>query len=204
MGLGSEHVSPYQLTIEPSTAFGRAARNASSLIPPPEGLAADLYETTQETLSDLGFEAYEVSNHASGPASRSRHNMNAWRGQNYLGVGPGAAMVESRLIRAGSPPRLPAGSPTTIDRVRRRSVGGQLARQLDPRQVGLERPAQSGAHGRSEGVATAELSMLDLGPARLAELDEFAKVKQGRLIATERGRRVLDRLLADLALADGT
>ena len=49
-----------------------------------------LYETTQGLLSDAGFEAYEVSNHARGAAARSRHNLAYWRGWDYLGVGPGA------------------------------------------------------------------------------------------------------------------
>ncbi|MDQ7813713.1 radical SAM family heme chaperone HemW, partial [Brevundimonas sp.] len=87
--LGFEHVSPYQLTIEPTTAFGRAvARGAWT--PPDEDQAATLYETTQAVLERAGFDAYEVSNHGRGPAARSVHNLHVWRGGDYLGVGPGA------------------------------------------------------------------------------------------------------------------
>src|SRR5690606_20567291 len=89
LDLGFEHVSPYQLTIEPETAFGRAvARGAWT--PPDEDLAAALYETTQTVLGDAGFDAYEVSNHARGVAARSAHNLHVWRGGDYLGLGPGA------------------------------------------------------------------------------------------------------------------
>src|SRR6185503_20630135 len=87
--LGAEHVSPYQLTIEPGTAFDRAVRRGE-LVPPGEDLAADLYEATQAVLGGLGYDAYEVSNHAKGEAARSRHNLAYWRGWDYLGVGAGA------------------------------------------------------------------------------------------------------------------
>jgi len=87
--LGVEHISPYQLTIESETAFGRAARRGQLRAPDHE-LAEIFYETTQTVLSCLGYEAYEVSNHARGVGARSRHNVNIWEGVDYLGVGPGA------------------------------------------------------------------------------------------------------------------
>lgn len=89
MELGFEHISPYQLTIEPDTAFGRAFRRGT-LVPPDEDGSADLYEVTQAVLDRLGYAAYEISNHARGPAARSSHNLHVWRGGDYLGVGPGA------------------------------------------------------------------------------------------------------------------
>ena len=56
LALGFEHVSPYQLTIEAETAFGRAQRRGA-LVPPDEDRAAALYETTQAVLEAAGFEA---------------------------------------------------------------------------------------------------------------------------------------------------
>ena len=87
--LGFEHVSPYQLTIEAGTAFGRAFARGT-LVPPDEDQAADLYEATQAVLEARGFTTYEVSNHARGDAARSGHNLHVWRGGDYIGVGPGA------------------------------------------------------------------------------------------------------------------
>lgn len=87
--LGFEHISPYQLTIEPTTAFGRAFARGT-LVPPDDDLAAALYETTQDVLEGAGFEAYEVSNHAKGVKARSSHNIHVWRGGDYIGAGPGA------------------------------------------------------------------------------------------------------------------
>lgn len=78
------HLSLYQLTIEPGTAFFREGRAAAD-----EDLAADLYETTQEVLEAHGLPAYEVSNHAR-PGEQARHNLVYWRGGDYVGIGPGA------------------------------------------------------------------------------------------------------------------
>src|SRR5690606_7872049 len=89
LDLGAEHVSPYQLTIEQGTAFGRAVRRGQFAIPDPD-VGADFYDVTQAVLQGAGFEAYEVSNHARGEAARSRHNLVYWRGEDYVGVGPGA------------------------------------------------------------------------------------------------------------------
>src|SRR5262249_4543003 len=96
-GLGAEHLSPYQLTIEAGTAFDRAVRHGR-FTPADPDLGAELFETTQATLEDLGFHAYEVSNHARGEAARSRHNLVYWRGWDYVGAGPGA---HGRLTRQG-------------------------------------------------------------------------------------------------------
>ncbi len=89
LSLGPEHISPYQLTIEPGTAFDRAVKR-KAFAPADPDLAAELYEITQSVLNHAGFDAYEVSNHARGLAARSRHNLVYWRGQDYLGIGPGA------------------------------------------------------------------------------------------------------------------
>jgi len=87
--LGAEHVSPYQLTIEAGTAFDRAV-GRGLFRPADDETGAALYETTRTVLEAAGFEAYEVSNHARGEAARSRHNLVYWRGQDYVGAGPGA------------------------------------------------------------------------------------------------------------------
>ena len=87
--MGVEHISPYQLTIETDTAFGRAAKRGQ-LIPIADDRAVDFHLMTQSVLEACGYEAYEVSNHARGPKARSRHNLHIWRGGDYLGVGPGA------------------------------------------------------------------------------------------------------------------
>jgi oxygen-independent coproporphyrinogen-3 oxidase len=81
--LAGEHLSLYQLTIEPGTAF------AGRVVPPDEETAAALYEATQDRLAAAGLPAYEISNHAR-PGAECRHNLAYWRYQDYAGIGPGA------------------------------------------------------------------------------------------------------------------
>ena len=83
-----DHVSLYQLTIEPDTIFERL-RDAGKLELPDEDLSLALFETTREVTEARGLPAYEVSNHAR-PGGESRHNLIYWRYGEYAGVGPGA------------------------------------------------------------------------------------------------------------------
>ncbi len=82
--LAGDHLSLYQLTIEPGTPFFRQDMAVAA-----EDTAADLYAITRETTEKAGLPAYEVSNHAR-PGGESRHNLAYWRGGDYLGLGPGA------------------------------------------------------------------------------------------------------------------
>ncbi|WP_127075249.1 radical SAM family heme chaperone HemW [Rhodomicrobium lacus] len=82
------HLSLYQLTVEPETAFFALQRRGRLRLPEAE-LAAEFYALTQELCEAAGLRAYEVSNHAA-PGEESRHNLAYWRYRDYLGVGPGA------------------------------------------------------------------------------------------------------------------
>ena len=80
------HISAYCLSVEPRTEFARH---------PPQGLPDDdaqagLYEFAARYLKDKGYLHYEISNFAL-PGRQCRHNLNYWRGGDYLGLGPGAA-----------------------------------------------------------------------------------------------------------------
>ncbi|HEX8899600.1 radical SAM family heme chaperone HemW [Vitreimonas sp.] len=84
-----EHVSLYQLTIEPKTAFARRV-DRGQLVPPDDEKAATLYELTQEVCEAAGFPGYEISNHARSESARALHNLLYWRSADWIGVGPGA------------------------------------------------------------------------------------------------------------------
>ena len=94
LALAGRHLSLYQLTIEPGTAFATAFARGDFRLPDEETQGA-LYEATQETLAAAGLPAYEISNHAR-PGEECRHNLVYWRYQDYLGIGPGA---HGRLTR---------------------------------------------------------------------------------------------------------
>lgn len=82
------HISLYQLTIEPGTAFHTSfARGDFPL--PDEHLSAELYDLTGDILGGKGFNAYEVSNYAIAD-EQCRHNLIYWKYDDYVGVGPGA------------------------------------------------------------------------------------------------------------------
>ncbi|MFG1393429.1 radical SAM family heme chaperone HemW [Xanthobacter agilis] len=85
---GCEHLSLYQLTIEPGTPFERLY-GAGRLILPDDDLSRALWDVTQEVTTAAGLPAYEISNHAR-PGAEARHNLVYWRYGTYAGIGPGA------------------------------------------------------------------------------------------------------------------
>jgi oxygen-independent coproporphyrinogen-3 oxidase len=88
LDLANSHISLYQLTIEPGTAFEqRVARGDFQTLPEDE--QATLFDWTASRLERAGLPAYEISNHAR-PGEESRHNLTYWRYGDYIGVGPGA------------------------------------------------------------------------------------------------------------------
>lgn len=88
LSFGTDHMSLYQLTIEPGTRFETLVRTGH-FIPADDDDAATLYELTGQITSAAGIPAYEISNHAR-PGNESRHNLSYWRYDDYIGIGPGA------------------------------------------------------------------------------------------------------------------
>lgn len=88
LSFGTDHMSLYQLTIEPGTRFETLVRTGH-FIPADDDDAATLYELTGQMTSAAGIPAYEISNHARA-GSESRHNLSYWRYDDYIGIGPGA------------------------------------------------------------------------------------------------------------------
>lgn len=94
LALGVQHISAYHLTVEPATTFGRRAARGE-FTPVDEATGESEYLTVHQTLTDSGFEHYEVSNYAL-PGFRSRHNAAYWQGTKYLGIGPAAHSFDGR------------------------------------------------------------------------------------------------------------
>ena len=195
-----EHLSLYQLTVEPETPFA-ALRTAGKLAIPDDDLARALYDTTQDICAAHGLPAYEISNHAR-PGAECRHNLVYWRAHEYAGIGPGAhgrldlddgrhatateKRPEAWLMRVEA-----SGHGLTTDDVLTREemadefllMGLRLAEGID-----LDR--YSALSGRS------------LDPGRVATLQEHGLIETtaaGRLRVTLPGFPVLDAVVADLA-----
>jgi oxygen-independent coproporphyrinogen-3 oxidase len=199
--LGVEHVSPYQLTIEAGTAFDRAV-NRGRLVPPDDTRAAELYEVTQDVLGQEGFDAYEVSNHARGAAAQSRHNLAYWRGEDYVGAGPGAhgrLTLDGRRLATET-----AAKPQDyIDQVAATGFGWTAREALSPQQAATERLLMG--LRIDAPIPWLDLVPLDLTPsslevAELAEL-QLIKIDSSGLAATRTGRRVLDQVTRSLCLS---
>jgi len=196
LALQPEHISAYELTIESGTAFDRAVRRGA-LNMPGEDARADLFALTQEMLSAAGFDAYEVSNHARGPQARARHNLVYWRGEDYVGVGPGA---HGRLTLDGA--RWALETPRAIgDYVRAALDGGPSSapQRLTPRDVALERLLMG--LRTVEGVSLTDLMPLGISEGKIMEFQGFLEMCEGCLLATPRGRPVLDSVISQLAAA---
>ncbi|MBI5942206.1 MAG: coproporphyrinogen III oxidase [Caulobacterales bacterium] len=192
IALGAEHVSPYQLTIEAGTAFDRAVGRGQFKSADDETGAA-LYAATQSVLEAAGFEAYEVSNHARGAAARSRHNLVYWRGQDYVGVGPGAhGRLALHGVRTATEAARKVGD--YIGQVRETGLGFRDPEALSPVEAAEERLLMG--LRTYEGVGIEELAALGLtashpAVAGLVEQGLLAEDPQ-RLRATPAGRFVLD------------
>jgi oxygen-independent coproporphyrinogen-3 oxidase len=200
-GLGVEHVSPYQLTIEPGTAFDRAV-GRGRFTPPDADLAARLFEATDAVLSASGFEAYEVSNHARGDEARSRHNLVYWRGEDYVGAGPGAhgriSTAKGRLATVAE-----ARPADYVARVAAAGPGFAETETLSPVAIAEERLLMG--LRTDEGVAFTQLSALGLGPdhAEVRALIALGLVipDDQRLRVARRGRALLDAVTRRLILS---
>jgi putative oxygen-independent coproporphyrinogen III oxidase len=88
LAIAADHLSLYQLTIEPATQF-EALHRQGKIVLPDEDTAAALYDATEEECARAGLLAYEISNYAR-PGQESRHNLAYWRYLDYAGIGPGA------------------------------------------------------------------------------------------------------------------
>jgi putative oxygen-independent coproporphyrinogen III oxidase len=201
LALAGDHLSLYQLTIEPGTAFATLARRGE-LVPPEEEVAAALYETTQDRLAAAGLPAYEISNHAR-PGAECRHNLAYWRYQDYVGVGPGA---HGRLTLDGAKSatrqaRLPERWLAAVERA---GTGIEEITSID-RESAVEEMLMMGLR-LAEGVSRVRLERAaggeveDLFGAKLAPLVEggFLTLDRERLAATAAARQRLNAVLAAL------
>lgn len=84
LSLAPTHISLYQLTIEPNTAFGAAPPAL-----PEDDLIWEMQQQLQQTLFDAGYKRYEISAYAT-DGYQSKHNRNYWMFGDYLGIGAGA------------------------------------------------------------------------------------------------------------------
>jgi putative oxygen-independent coproporphyrinogen III oxidase len=197
--LGTSHLSLYQLTIEDGTVF--AARHARGLLRglPDEDVAAELYEITQDLTKAQGLHAYEVSNHAH-TSHECRHNLIYWRSKMFLGVGPGAHgridIDDERFATVAH--RMPTA---WLEALQHRG-NGEISRD---RLGGIERAEEYVLMGLrlSEGISVSHFQRLanqQICTDAISRLrhDDLVEHKGDRLIATQKGRMLLNHVTAEV------
>ncbi len=201
LAMAVDHLSLYQLTIEPGTVFGTRHALGKLRGLPDEDLAADMYEQTQEIAHKRGFAAYEVSNHAKS-GQESRHNLIYWRSGDYVGIGPGA---HGRLTLAGQryATETPLAPGDWLDRVGR-TGNGESSRQALTADEQRTEYLLMGLR-LTEGVDIGRLGLangLELERQINRLRDDGLIGRVGNMLAvTARGRPVLNAVLGTL-LAD--
>ena len=196
--LGAEHLSLYQLTIEPGTPFYRDGVKAAG-----GDVGAGLYEITQEKLNEAGLPAYEISNHAR-PGSECRHNLNIWRGGAYAGIGPGAhgRLPARRRTEALYQIHTPERWLAAVEQ----KGHGTAKRLALPRRARAEELLMTGLR-LIEGVGRARFqSMTGRGIEDFIDKDGlermtvggFVEMDEAGLRATAKGRRCLNEVLRHL------
>jgi putative oxygen-independent coproporphyrinogen III oxidase len=200
--MAADHLSLYQLTIEPGTAFEALHRNGGITLPSDED-AARLYNATREEAERFGLRTYEISNYAK-PGAESRHNLAYWRYSDYAGIGPGAhgrvtiggELYATRRHRAPEP---------WAERVERDGHGSTQESLLAPAEKAQEMLLMG--LRLTEGIDIARfqsrsgLTLDDTidGDTLSQALDAgYLSLAGGRLVATAEGRLRLDSLLAAL------
>jgi len=197
LALGTEHLSLYQLTIEPGTRF--ATMVAKREFDPLEAdLAATLFQLTQERTAAASMPAYEISNHAR-PGAESRHNLAYWRYLDYAGVGPGAHGRRSglRTVRHRKPENFLAGVA--------RNGHGLVEEETLSREEAAHEALVMGlrlAEGIDPQALAARLGVIRLVDEAMVErmISHGLLSRDGPIIrTTSAGRLLLDAILVEIA-----
>ena len=198
LSLGTEHISLYQLTIEPGTRFATDVRRGL-LTPLGDDEAADLFVLTRDTTAAAGLPAYEISNHAR-PGRESRHNLAYWHYRDYAGIGPGAHGRRGGVATVRH--RKPENYLSAVDA---RGHGVSEERPLPPHEQAAE--ALMMGLRLNEGIDLEEMTrrfgipgdaLIDRRKRALCEDEGLVSSNGSRIVVTEAGMPLLDALLPEL------
>jgi putative oxygen-independent coproporphyrinogen III oxidase len=192
--LGAPHISTYQLTIEPQTAFGRRARRGEVMLVDEDRLLA-LFEAVRARLRSGGVEPYEVSN-AARPGFEAVHNSLYWTGGEYLALGAGA-----HGFRREGPGGTRWENERNAEWYMRAALAGHPAervRETIDAGTWLEEKLLTGLR-LDRGVTLAPELRRRFGTAARHRIAAgFLEEVDGRWRMTDKGRPVLDRVVLDL------
>jgi putative oxygen-independent coproporphyrinogen III oxidase len=199
LALGADHLSLYELSIEPGAAFAQAVKR-KAWRPADDDLAADLYEATQELAEAAGYPAYEISNHACGREHQSVHNRIYWASGDWAGIGPGA---HGRLTTGDERWAIEVAEKPGeyLRQVAANGLGWSTVDSLDA--VAQARERVSMGLRVIEGFADSDITGLglSLNESKIAEFETLGLLTRSnrRTALTMKGRLTADRIAADIA-----
>ncbi|HTI80476.1 MAG TPA: radical SAM family heme chaperone HemW, partial [Acetobacteraceae bacterium] len=202
LDLAADHLSLYQLTIEPGTQFA-TLHQRGAIVLPDDDVAAEMYQATAEEGGRYGLLAYEVSNYAR-VGSESRHNLTYWRYGDYAGVGPGAhgrltleqGLVATRRHRAPEvwAERVERSGHGVVEETLLQRV--ERAREMLLMGLRLAEGIEAARFAARTGMELAEA--VDAAVLGQAISEGYLAWHDGRLVALPEGRLRLDALLGAL------
>jgi putative oxygen-independent coproporphyrinogen III oxidase len=202
LSFGTEHMSLYQLTIEPGTRFESMVRTGAFL-PADNDEAASLYELTQEMTEAAGLPAYEISNHAR-PGHESRHNLSYWRYDDYVGIGPGAH--GRRLKSATQRHKKPENFLSAIDRnhhgIAEEEALDAGTRAMEAMLMGLRLAEGIDLAGVASLTGTLEAQLID--DNAVANIEKLGLIRREgqHLAVTPSGMPLLDAILPQIVAVE--
>ncbi|WP_226700840.1 radical SAM family heme chaperone HemW [Qipengyuania gaetbuli] len=202
LALGTDHLSLYQLTIEPTTRFATDVRRGV-FTPLEDDPAADLFALTREMTAAAGLPAYEISNHAR-PGQESRHNLTYWRYQDYCGIGPGAHGRRGGVAttRHKKPENYLAAVEAQGDGIAEARTLGLREQASEALLMGLRLNEGVDLDDMSRRFGVAKEDLVDDAKLALYRDLGLAWSKDERIGVTEAGMPLLDALLGELVPAE--
>lgn len=201
LAFDTKHLSLYQLTIEPGTAF-YTYHKRGDLVLPDDDLSINLFNYTNDCLTRKGLPPYEISNYAP-IGEESLHNLSYWRYEDYLGVGPGAhsriAFDNQRwAIEHIRTPEL------WYQSIIEKKTGEKNKTSISPKEQIIEK-IMMGLRLK-EGIIIDDISpiewkeIINKKKLNLLLTKNFLEIKNGYLRATPQGQRVLNSLIEQIII----
>ena len=195
--INPEHISTYNLTIEPETAFAKL-HSRGKLTMPPEDLQLEHYKMAIDMLTEAGYDHYEISNFAK-PGKQSRHNTTYWENREYLGLGAGASsfMNGTRYKNWNLPSRY-------IMKANRGDGAVESSERLEPQRA-LGETLMLGLRLLEKGVSIRHIekrfriSLMDIYGKTISALkgDNLIRVDSDRIILTSKGLFLADSVILE-------
>ncbi len=204
LSFGTDHMSLYQLTIEPGTRFETMVRTGQ-FIPADNDEAATLYDMTQSITTAAGLPAYEISNHAR-PGSESRHNLCYWRYDDYIGIGPGAhgRRLNTATQRHKKPENFSAAIGRNAHAIASEETLDPTSRATEALLMGLRLAEGICLNRLSQKTGIAADALLDARAVeRIASLGLIHRIGS-KVTVTPKGMPLLDAILPEIVAVEAS